>query len=345
MAKAIAIKFILKLLCGSSKPMAMHRHKLLQPNGEELQFEEASPKKNKLGTIIFTHGLSEKGYKDQLTNKLVNALISVGYQVILPLYSKLCDYDISPTVSEDFRQSLQTLLKHGFSTNNTVALFSVSFSGPYILKVASDPSLADSISSILLLGSPYSYKSVIDNQFSKTTKPNLFVRMILATNLLQTELSKPARMAAKLAISQLANHPSVEDIKNSILRLDHQDRIVLDNMLDGLENGQVRSLLSAAKIHDFDQYLSLSESLNKLQSSVAIIQGEDDEVIPVSEGESLYRDLIKQKVKSCLTINPLISHVHHKFSFKYLAKGNEMLNVFSFYFKSINDRTYQRGKI
>jgi pimeloyl-ACP methyl ester carboxylesterase len=316
----------------------MSHHKILQANGSELLFEEVSPQKNKIGTIVFTHGLSENGYHDKMTYQLVSALLSIGYQVILPRYNRLCDYEISPTVGDDFLQSFQALLQHGFSTHNTISIFAVSFSGPYVLKAASDPRIAHSISAILLLGPPFSYKSIIANQFSDTHKPNLFVRLILTINLQTCELSEAVKLAAKRIIVQLSTVNSLENVDRNTFDLNHEETLLLNNFLDNLENGNVKQIFSEQKINDFDRDLSLSNSLKYLQASVAIIQGADDHVIPVSEGKALYQLLINNHIKACLTITPLISHVRHKLSFHYLMKGNEMLNTFCFYFKAINRR-------
>lgn len=336
--KCTTIKFLYKLISGWVKPKARSQHKIMQPNGIELLFEEASPEKNKLGTIIFTHGLSDKGYNDEMTSKLMNSLVDIGYQVILPLYTRLCDYDISPSVIDDFLQSFQALLSHGYCTEGSVAIFAVSFSGPYVLKAACDVSIAHSISSILLLGAPYSYSSMVTHQFLSATRPNGFVRMVLSANLQKEDLPESIKTALKPLFTHLSNTNSIINMCMNGPGLDDKEKTLLNNFLVGLENGDIKETLCHEKIDDFDEQLSLQKCLKHLQATVAIIQGEEDDIIPASEGKKLYQILMKNGIKTRLTITPLIAHVHQKFSFKYLTKGNEMLNIFCFYFESINNR-------
>ena len=79
---------------------------------------------------------------------------------------------------------------------------------------------------------------------------------------------------------------------------------------------------------------TLSKYSGKIKSSVLIIHGAEDNVIPSEESVKLYNELKYHEIKTRLLITPLLGHSTLKFNPECFLSIFELFNSLSYFFKA-----------
>lgn len=313
----------------------INQQHLIQADGSMLKFDEYIPAKKCLGTIVFTHGMTRLANQDQRIRNFCRAMATIGYRMLAPAYPHIKALDITVESISDIADSIRTFIRHGYTTNDKLALFSVSFSGAQALRAISEPDIAPHVSALLALGTASSYISTFKKILDPHGPAELYVKMLLLHNiLLHSEHNYPEPLCSTInaAIDDAYENNNPENLKTYAEKLPddlRQQYLTLLTKLTATDEIFTDNLKTIEKIeHAFLQ----TGDLSQLKTAVCLIHSDKDKVLMPCESEQLYSLLKASKVKTSLTITPLLDHVNAQFSLRRIKQAWQLVSGFNFFF-------------
>ena len=313
----------------------VNQQHLIQADGSMLKFDEYLPMKKCLGTIVFTHGMTRLANRDQRIINFCRAMASVGYRMLAPAYPHIKALDITVESITDIADSIRTFIKHGYTTHNQLAVFSVSFSGAQALRAISAADIAPHVCSVLALGTANSYIST----FKKILDPNgpaeLYVKMLLLHNVLlhsQQDYPEALCSAINAAIDDAYQHNNPENLTRYADALPEALRLQYLDLLTNLTTSDKIFTDNLDTIEKIEQDFLRSGDLTQLKTAVCLIHSDKDKVLMPCESEQLYALLKASNINSRLTITPLLNHVNTQFSLRHIKQVWQLVSGFNFFF-------------
>lgn len=313
----------------------INQQHLIQADGSMLKFDEYLPIKKCQGTIVFTHGMTRLANQDQRIRNFCMAMASVGYRMLAPAYPRIKALDITVESITDIADSIRTFIKHDYTTKNKLALFSVSFSGAQALRAISAPDIAPHISTLLALGTANSYIST----FKKILDPNgpaeLYVKMLLLHNvLLHREQAYPKELctAINVAIDDAYKNNNSKNLTIYADGLPEDLRLEYLELLEKLTTSDKIFTEHTKTIEKIEQEFLQAGDLAQLKTAICLIHSDRDKVLMPCESEQLYAFLKANKIKTSLTITPLLDHVNTQFSLRRIKQAWQLISGFNFFF-------------
>jgi pimeloyl-ACP methyl ester carboxylesterase len=266
------------------------------------------------GGVVLLHGVHHLGIEDPRMWSLARALASAGVLVMTPELQDLADYRVTAQTIDVIGDSAVVLSTR---MDRTVGVIGLSFAGGLSLLVAEKPEYASKIGFVLAIGAHddmgrvarFFAANVITKPDGAETpfRAHEYGALVLAYSHLEDFFSpKDIPVAREILRLWLWELPDAE--KNAVA-LSPAGKAELDQLLH--HRDQLRdALLQEIKLHqDEMDAVSPHGHLAQFPTSVFLLHGAGDTIIPASETLWLAKDLPQQSVKAEL-ISPALVHVN-----------------------------------
>jgi len=267
-----------------------------------------SPALARQGTIVVVHGMTAHAQRDERIVGLCERLTLAGCVVVAPGYPEIAAFSTDAGIVDLLEQSLLAILADSslVQPEGRLAVFSASFSALYVLMAACRPSLDGRTSSLCLIGGAYSAEAFAT--CLRQQDDNHFPRQVLLLNYLEHALGPHPHTvrALRAALEDNSFGRACPEFPQVFDELPEDER---ELYLRLREDQPFRKSVADRFIHKveeiFDAHLVRFDAL---ESSVVLLHGAEDEVLPASESARIYARLRQAKVGAWLEITPLIAH-------------------------------------
>ncbi len=294
------------------------------------------------GTIMVIHGMTVTGNRDPRVVNLGRALAEAGYTAVAPLIPGIQDQQIRQSVYDDVALALQRVSEDAdLCPSGKVALLGPSFSGSAALIAAARPENIERVSSICTIG-PYATIVGAFDFFFHAEKPDEYGKTIVLWNFIEYGIgkNKAVLQALKLATLDNGHRRAPEDCELPAylesmkakdrelferLRHDHEFRLQLWE----------KEIINHPALEEIKPGIECAANLRAGMAPLTLIHGRDDDVIPASESEALYKRAQELGIPARLCITDLISHGDHGLTLGMIPQAFELAQAFAYFFKHV----------
>lgn len=293
----------------------------------------------KLPGVLLLHGMNKQGIDDSRILHLANIITSMGYTTILPEIPEVTELQINESTLDSVYNAICSVVeRNDLFLDKRLGFFSVSFCGGIGLITLSKPKLKDKISAIVTIGAYSHFGStipfVMDNYeednygtciffhnyidfFDKSAK-NLKIYFYEAA--MDNGLKRTGESAIAPKVFLTLNEKELE-----LYRRIHEDKEFRKNLFEEFR-------LNSKSLID---HLSPINYLEKIRSSISLVHGKGDLVIPEIESQELAKELDKLKKPYKLEITRLLSHGDTLPIWKQIPGIPGLASAFGYFFTNI----------
>jgi pimeloyl-ACP methyl ester carboxylesterase len=265
------------------------------------------------GGVVLLHGVHHLGIEDPRLWNLARALASAGVEVMTPELQDLADYRVTARTIDVIGDSAVVLSTR---MNRKVGVMGLSFAGGLSLLTAAKPDFAEKIAFVVAIGAHDDMGRVARFFAANTiTKPDgtespfhahEYGALVLAYSHMEDFFSPADVSLAREAMRQkLWELPDAMKTAAGLSPAGQMELDQLFNHRDALE----QPLLQEITLHkDEMDAVSPHGHLAQLHTSVFLLHGSGDTIIPASETLWLAKDVPQSTLKSAL-ISPALVHV------------------------------------
>ena len=277
------------------------------------------------GTVLFVHGMSPKGCRDERQVHACRSLVAAGFEVVAPLFPDVAALKLTAKTGDRVRGCIETL-----ATDRPIGIFSVSFSGGIALRAACAPSTADRVAAILLLGSSARPHDVLAHALA-ARDADPYVWWICFANWLPALVpgSEPVAQALREAVhdDSFSRSPGRFGLARDVLKPAHKE------LLARLQEPEERCALAMEALAAAPlEFLAPGVLLDDLRAPVALLHGASDSVVPAGESRWLHGQLRERGVESKLLITTLLGHGDQMFGPRQLLDVPALFSTFAWWF-------------
>ena len=258
-------------------------------------------------TVLFVHGMTARGHRDQRVVELCQMLPVFGCAVVAPHFKDIAAFSTDLTCAADVEASALALLRRpDLAPSGRLGIFSASFSSLYCIIAALKPSLRGHVGSLCLVGGIYTLEAMRAVFFDPATDG--FVRQVFLLNFLHLAMGpRPGLDAAfRAALEDLGlarSPPLLPSVLDALSPEDREDyrRLLADpdflaasadNIVRYLDEGLQREL----------------GGLGALGASVVLVHGAEDPLLHPADSRRMAALLAAAGVPHTLEVTPLVAH-------------------------------------
>jgi pimeloyl-ACP methyl ester carboxylesterase len=260
--------------------------------------------------MVVVHGVHHLGIEEPRLMAFSRALAAQGIEVVTPELPGIADFRVTP----DSITTIGEAAKYVHGNGQKVGVFGLSFSGGLALMAAADPRYRDDIAFTVAVGAHDDMGRVARffalNEVPKPdgtvlrTKAHEYGALVLAYAHPEDFFPEAEAAAARACLRAVLYETKCEEAT-----LPAQTRAEMKHVFaHDTEYFRDRILASAAKHEAEYAEVSPHGKLGGITSSVLLLHGAGDDVIPPSETEWLAKEIPAKYLKEVL-ISPAISHV------------------------------------
>lgn len=287
------------------------------------------------GTILIINGFSAWGHRDPRMIKLGKQFASIGFTVVAPVIEELDALKITSNVINDITSIIEGISEDKqICEDGKIAVFAPSYTAGMSLIACSKRAVREKIKALCCVGTYANIESSLEYVLRKQKIDN-YGRMILIKNFLPYVIDDRETMEAintaildnglkrkKAQLPEVLNKINSKS-KELFHKLDTDPDFRLSIMQEAMKN------YSASNELMFE--LNVMDHAAMLNTSVCLIHGRTDNVIPPSESMQLFQLLKRKGIESHLEITPLLNHGDTIFSNSILKDAYKLINAFSFF--------------
>lgn len=287
------------------------------------------------GTILIINGFSAWGHRDPRMIKLGKQFASIGFTVVAPVIEELDALKITSNVINDITSIIEGISEDKqICEDGKIAVFAPSYTAGMSLIACSKRAVREKIKALCCVGTYANIESSLEYVLRKQKIDN-YGRMILIKNFLPYVIDDRETMEAintaildnglkrkKAQLPEVLNKINSKS-KELFHKLDTDPDFRLSIMQEAMKN------YSASNELMFE--LNVMDHAAMLNTSVCLIHGRTDNVIPPSESMQLFHLLKSKGIESHLEITPLLNHGDTIFSNSILKDAYKLINAFSFF--------------
>lgn len=335
---AKAIKFLL-LAAQDRVPETEVSEFVLKAEGQTFQVDRycainTTPKH----TLVFTHGMSRVANRDERLILTAKRLAALGYEILVPLFSKMQSLDIGPQVRHDMKSCFEALISGGHCIENKFSVFAASFSVALVIRSLGLPAIAPHVTAFLGMGGNYSYSSSLPHLLNAGGTRDAYARALTLRMVLSQTEAEHYTQAIDDAILQVADDNFVEcnytNPEKYYQSLNEQDKAFLKPYLDNLFNLDDLMQKNIDWAYQLDKQLDTDCSFKNIKCPVSLVHSATDEMVLAKESQYYYREFKSLGVPCKLVVTPLLDHVEHNFSIRQLNHIVRLVRVFAYFFKN-----------
>jgi len=294
-------------------------------------------------SIIIFPGASPYAEEHPSVLMLANALCYAGYDIYLPRIPDLKRLEINLSNIDWFAHAYNELVTHKIKLKKNIMVAGLSFGGATLLKASQDERMKNpKPHSILTYGTYYSMHTALNFFITQKIsyknkeyiiKPHEWGIIVLFYNFIETTSCKYNLVEIK-KILKARIEDKFELVDQKISKLQEQEQTFIKNIIEGKMTDEISSL--AKEMVDNNQdilfHLSPENWAKNIDSSVFVIHGANDSMVPFTESYLLDKNL----KNSSLFISFLYEHrelATNKGIFFKLKELIRMIHYFAKYFK------------
>ena len=294
-----------------------------------------SPPKSR-GTILAVHGMSYNGNKDPRMMNLCRSFAGTGFTVIAPSYKKIAGLKIEKGEIKDIISTIKHIAgDKTLCPEGKIGLFSVSFSGGLCLIAASDVSVRNLISSVLVVGSHGDVKSSVE-YFMEKAELDDYGTMIVLYNFIEFGTGPKPNLAKSFYLSAIDNSRNTDELTAHLKKLSAKDRdlfLRLKTDPQARMNYWKKILKAAAAKNIYMKDISPYPLIENVDAAVTFIHGDRDPVIPPEQSVIMHEKRINAGKKSKLLLTPILSHGNVSLGLSRISAVIELAKAFAFFFR------------
>lgn len=287
------------------------------------------------GTILLINGFSAWGHQDPRMINLGKQFAKIGFTVVAPVIEDLDALRITSTVILDI-----TLIIEGISNqkdichDGKIAVFAPSYTAGMSLIACSKSSVREKVKALCCVGTYANIESSLEYVLRKQKIDN-YGRLILLKNFLPHVIQDEFVMQAiDTAILDNGLKRKIAELPKVLQTMPEQSRALFEQ-LDNNPKFRLEIMQKAMKNYSASTELmfelNVMDHAAMLNTSVCLIHGRTDNVIPPSESKQLFQLLKSKGIESHLEITPLIDHGDAMFSKSIFSDAYKLINAFSFF--------------
>ncbi len=267
--------------------------------------------------ILLNHGVIDTGKDDPRLKRLAEILCRAGFTVLVPDFTGMRSFRISPSDAEEIRAAFTYLIGTDEVVPNSSGLFGFSYgSGPTII-ASCHPSIRMKVRFLVSFGGYYDLKNVLsfiatgcfDYEGKRyTRKPQEYGKWVfLANNLDLVHSLEDRRVLRRILDIKLQDENA--PIDGLLGQLGGEGHNIL-NLLSHRDPAQTEQFIHRLppSVQSTIEALSVSVFLKNLKADLILAHGEDDDLIPFTESLRLAKAAPDPR-KVHLQILKSISHV------------------------------------
>jgi pimeloyl-ACP methyl ester carboxylesterase len=342
MSLNLAYRFLLSRFIPLGLDVRRFRRNITGRFGSHPSFVYEPLKPNGAVLLVFP-GLSVYGYQDPRINHLARSFASLGFTSVVPMIPEFEELRIDPNTINRFSDLILRI--HEDTAFNRSAkplgLFAPSYAGGVALLAATKCNVSHCVSSIMLLGSFYNFRSMI-TELMHTKSEDPYAMMVLVRNLLPYTPWYSEDLD-QILLTAILDNGFKRRVPESYLKLSKTSasvRALFHNITADLNFRTQMFSLALEKIEEKENWrdrFDISRKIAQLEASISLIHGREDAVIPASESEQLFQLLKNNNKPASLLITDLLDHGDTNWSLSSLKEVHGLCQMFAGFFQSVRE--------
>ncbi len=293
----------------------------------------------KLPGVLLLHGMNKMGIEDPRILNLAYIISSLGYTTILPEVQEVTELKIGAETLDAVSLTVETILdRSDLFLDERLGFFSVSFCGGMGMISITNPEISKRIKAIATIGSYSNFETTIPHVLDNFEIDN-YGTCIFFYNFIDHFEKNSENL--KIYFYEAAMDNGLKRFGNlakapEILKNLSKKEVIL---LKGIENGKEfrKSLFEEfqKKSKSLMEYLSPINYVEKIFSSVSLVHGRGDIVIPENETIELASKLNQFNKPFAMEITKLLSHGDTLPIWKQIPGVPGLASTFGYFFSNI----------
>lgn len=322
-------------------------NKAVQPN--PLQFESKKgkmrvdvyqPQRASKGVLLFVHGMTPKGYRDERMMALGRAAVELNYTGIVPSYPEITNGLIDSRSIENVIETIKVIVADKtLCPQAKLSIFTASFSGCICIRAVAHDSVRDYVNSLLILGgcnNPInSFYEIIHNPGA-----DKYAKLLLLKNLAKHDLQKDEVLTRALSCAIEDAHADFNGAgvyQNFLTHLAEPDRTRVINFIEPVLNNTHNPLIEYDAVQqEIHRSIMAWANVKNIRCRVTLMHSATDNVVMPQESEDLYKELQANSIESRLLISPILEHAGVKFKPSFLIAAVKLLAGLAYFFAGVD---------
>ncbi|MEM6925415.1 MAG: hypothetical protein AAF602_00700 [Myxococcota bacterium] len=292
------------------------------------------PRGRPWGSVIVLHGLALRGHRDPRLLRLGWAFADCGLVAVLPQVQPMADLRLHPLAWPTIVHALEAVAKDpSLRGPGRIGVFAPSYAGGQALHAATQPSVADDVSAMMLVGA-YADGRALLRHVMANTDADPYGRLILVRHALEAtgDLSPGLAAAIDAQLVDLGLEPEPPRLPGALASMEGADRRRFLALRDDVGARLAFADEVLTRHGEAIDTLTVTGALDVLDTPVALLHGAHDPVIPSSES-TFIRDTLRRKgkpVRLCTT--RLLDHGNVTAKGASLLDLPRLMSTFAFWF-------------
>jgi hypothetical protein len=293
----------------------------------------------KLPGVIVLHGMNKMGIEDPRILNLAYIITNMGYTTILPEVTEVTELKIVPETLDSVSITLETIVERSdMFLDERLGFFSVSFCGGMGMISITNPEISKKIKAIATIGSYSNFETTIPHVLENFELDNYGTCIFFYNYISYFEKNSEN---LKIYFYEAAMDNGLKRIGSSakapaiLKKLSKKE----ETLLNGIENEKEfrKSLFEdfQKKSKSLMEYLSPINYVEKIFSSVSLVHGKGDIVIPEKETIELASRLNQFNKPFEMEITKLLSHGDTLPIWKQIPGVPGLASTFGYFFSNI----------
>lgn len=294
------------------------------------------------GTVVFIHGMSVNGNRDERIKIVGRSLATVGYRVVAPLIPSIKNLEIDPAQAHIVADILRAISGDSDLTRSgRLGLMAPSFSAAMSLKAIGNSDVRSIVSSLCVIGGYADLYSTLDFLINEQ-EADEYGRMLVLWNYISTVIGRRKHKvieAFKIAATDNGLHltPEEGDLVPYLAGLSQKDQDFFKQIrYDVAYRTQLwQKAMATKQVSSSVKKMDVMHMVENVRTPITLIHGRHDDVIHADQSELLYDQLVKQGTPAHLCITSIISHGDSVSGIKMLPEAVGLARAFGYFFKQM----------
>jgi pimeloyl-ACP methyl ester carboxylesterase len=278
-------------------------------------------------TVVYVHGMSLRGHRDVRQMAVCSSLTDAGCRVLAPALPRVADLRLEL----DTVDRVVTAIDQAAEWGDPVGLLAPSFSGALALRAAVErPETVRATCTIGCFGDPaQTIAWALENDHVDE-----YVRLVLFRN--HVEVATGPRPAVVAALHALIEDDSLNRRvplgPGVIADLSPHDRALLEQIRGDAATRARLARDIVPTLRPLTDALDVAAWAERVPGRVAVLHGDDDDVIPPSQAHRLHQVLRDAGVPTRVCVTPLLGHSEHAVGPGDALRLARLVRTLAFYF-------------
>lgn len=294
------------------------------------------------GLILFVHGMTPFGYRDERMMSLGRAAAKIGYTAVIPSFLSIKQGLIETASIEELIACVQSLVAdEALCPSQSLAVFTASFSGAICIRAVAHESIRDHITSLLIIGG-CNYPAKCFESIMHLPNQDPYAMLVLLKNLASEKIAADHVLERALSCAiedAYANSNRHDSYKNYLSYLSKEDRERVTDFIDPVLSHKINPMVVYEKqVKALDADFMRWSDIAGIRCCVALFHSTHDHVISPLESRQLFQELKSNGIEARLLITPLLEHAGLSFRFGLIRQFWRLLKTFNYFFDAIEQR-------